>query len=205
MLLRNSVAAVLALVALAVPAAARADAAPPCRIPPGTPAAADAARVQSLVFAGPGAAVQRVLGRQFAGAWVHPSDGTWYAGVAPGALSVEAAQQAIGAQLGVGPDADLLRERLRVVAEPYAWADLKSVRDKVFKAFSKQKWDVGFTAGVGCSMSDHWRVEIMLFKDSGKFIALATKVIAQRYGGERVIVRRLSSAPPRVVSVSPPR
>src|SRR3954449_8424691 len=100
MLLRNSVAAVLALVALAVPAAARADAAPPCRIPPGTPAAADAARGpthaspapgspvaadaarwQSLVFAGPGAAVQRVLGPQFAGAWVHPSDGTWYAGV----------------------------------------------------------------------------------------------------------------------------
>src|SRR3954451_19000831 len=203
MQLRRGVSAALALAALAFPAAARADAGAPCRIPPGTPAAADASRVQSLVFAGPGAAVQRVLGRQYAGAWVHPSDGSWYAGVAPGALSVEAAQQAIGAQLGVGPDADLLRERLRVVAEPYAWADLKSVRDQLFKAFSKQRWDVGFTSGVGCSMSANWRVEVMLFKDSGKFITLATKVMAQRYGGDRVIVRRLDAAAPRVVAVSP--
>src|SRR4051794_34824200 len=203
MLLRNSVAAALALVALAVPAAARADAAPPCRIPPGTPAAVDAARVQALFTAGAGAKVEPLLGRQFAGAWLHPSDGTWYAGVAPGAVSVEAAQATIAAQLGDGPDADFLRERLRVVAEPYAWSDLKAVRDTLFKTFSKQKWDVGFTSGVGCSMSDNWRVEVMLFKDSGKFVTLATKVMAQRYGGDRVIVRRLNGAPPRVVSVSP--
>src|SRR3954465_11179442 len=204
MLLRRGVSAALVFAALAFPVAARADAGAPCRIPPGTPAAADAPRVQSLVFNGPGAAAERVLGRQFAGTWLRPSDGTWYAGVAPGGLGVEGAQQAIGAQLGVGPDADLLRERLRVVAEPYAWADLKSVRDKITKAFGRQKWDVAYTAGVRCSMSDNWRVEIMLFKDSGKFITLATKVIAQRYGGERVIVRRLNSAHPRVVS-APPR
>jgi len=203
MQLRRGVSAALALAALAFPVAARADAGAPCRIPPGTSAAADAPRVQSLVFGGPGASVQQVLGRQFAGTWVHPSDGTWYAGVGPGAVSVEAAQQAIGAQLGTGPDADFLRERLRVVAEPYAWADLKTVRDKVFRAFSKQKWDIGFTAGVGCTMSDSWRVEVMLFKDSGKFVTLATKVMAQRYGGDRVIVRRLNSAAPRVISVSP--
>src|SRR3954453_5858765 len=191
MQLRRGVSAALALAALAFPVAARADAGAPCRIPPGPSAVADPA------------AAQQVLGRQFAGTWVHPSDGTWYAGVGPGAVSVEAAQEAIGAKLGTGPDADFLRERLRVVAEPYAWADLKTVRDKVFKAFSKQKWDIGFTAGVGCTMSDTWRVEVMLFKDSGKFVTLATKVIAQRYGGDRVIVRRLNSAPPRVVSVSP--
>ena len=203
MQLRRGVSAALALAALAFPAAARADAGAACRIPPGTPAAADASRVQSLVFNGPGAMAERVLGGQFAGAWVHPSDGTWYAGVAPGSISVDAAQQAIGAQLGVGPDADFLRERLRVVAEPYAWADLKTARDALSKAFSKQKWDVGMTSGIGCSMSDNWRVEVMLFKDSGKFITLAMKVMAQRYGGDRVIVRRLSSAPPRIVSVSP--
>jgi hypothetical protein len=203
MLLRRGVSAALVFAALAFPVAARADAGAPCRIPPGTPAVADAPRVQSLVFNGPGATAERLLGRQFAGTWLHPSDGTWYVGVAPGGLGVEGAQQAIGAQLGVGPDADFLRERLRVVAEPYAWADLKAVRDNLFKAFSKQQWDVGFTSGVGCSMSDSWRVEVMLFKDSGKFVTLATKVMAQRYGGDRVIVRRLNSAAPRVISVSP--
>src|SRR3954462_12476369 len=144
MLLRRGVSAALALLALAVPAAAQADAAPPCRIPPGTPAAADAPRVQSLVFNGPGAAAERVLGRQFAGIWLHPSDGTWYAGVAPGALSLDAARATIAAQLGDAPAAGLLRGRLRVVSEPYAGADLKAVRDKLFTAFSKQKWDVGF-------------------------------------------------------------
>src|SRR4051794_4097022 len=202
MLLRNSVAAALALVALAVPAAARADAAPPCRIPPGTPAAVDAARVQALFTAGAGAKVEPLLGRQFAGAWLHPSDGTWYAGVAPGAVSVEAAQATIAAQLGDGPDADFLRQRLRVVAEPYAWADLRAARDKVFKALAKQKWDVARTAGIGCSMSESWRVEIVLFNDASKFVTLATKVIAARHGA-RVVVRRLNTAPPRVVAVSP--
>src|SRR3954454_6309878 len=123
MLLRRGVSAALVFAALAFPVAARADAGAPCRIPPGTPAAADAPRVQSLVFNGPGAAAERVLGRQFAGTWLHPSDGTWYAGVAPGALSLDAARATIAAQLGDGPDADLLRERLRVVSEPYAWAD----------------------------------------------------------------------------------
>ena len=107
----------------------------------------------------------------------------------------------VGADLSVPPGGE--RERLRVVAEPYAWADLKVARDQLTKAFGKQKWDVGYTAGIGCTMSDSWHVEVLLFKDSGKFITLATKVLAQRYGGDKVIVRRLTTAPPRVVSVSP--
>jgi len=203
--LRRGVTAALALLALAVPTAARADAAPSCRIPPGTPVAPDAARVQSLVATGVGSDVEPTLGAQYAGMWLHPSDGTWYAGIAPGALTVEAAQALIGERVGtrLSPaDADFLRERLRVVAEPYAWADLRAVRDQVFRAIDGQKWDVGVTAGIGCSASDAWRVEVLLFNDASKFVTLATKVITGRHG-DRVILRRLNTAPPKIVSVSP--
>src|SRR3954464_51186 len=168
-MLRKCVVLALAAATLAIPAAARANTAPACLITPVSTQSAEAARLDRLVTTGLGQAVEPALGDQYAGAWLKLTEGTWYAGVAPGALDLAAAQVKLGELIASrlqGDDAAFVTERLCVVAEPYSWPELRAVQTQLWTELGADSTSIGVAAGIGCATSDAWRVEVTYFSDS---------------------------------------
>lgn len=224
---RVGVAFAVALVSGALaglPARASADELPPCRIggtggdpaatghlgtlahpsamrPVGSPSSAPPAKPDAVEDA------KAYLGSQFAMFWLQSRETAWYIGVAPGRISVDEARAHIVRYIDAyyaPDDATTLREGLRVIAEPYGQAELAGVRDRLSTEAKMQDWGVAFGVGIGCSLSDSWRVELTLFSDSPEDVVAEARELAAPYGDRVRVVRTDLGAPVATEIVAPP-
>jgi hypothetical protein len=179
----------LALLALGAPAAASADdGVPVCRLDPETPASA---RVDILVDEGLASHTEALAGGQYTAAWLGPGDAGWFVGIAPGPDTLDAVAARLADYIAATykpEDAQFLRERLHVVAQPYSKAEL----DRVQAALVAQAIPLGVTwsLGEGCQDTDGYRVEFHLFDNATGGIFAAAQRMAAPYG-DMVVVRRL--------------
>lgn len=134
---------VLLFALLATPAQAQDP--PACRIT-GGPYDADPQYGRMGQLAQPVAAdAEAWLGEQWGTFWTQGRDGNWYVGVAPGPGSVESARAGILERVEArydGEDAALLRDRLRVVEQPYGYPELRRIQGELANQ-SEGRWAVG--------------------------------------------------------------
>ncbi len=116
------------------------------------------------LLAGASEEARAVLGQQIAGYWLN--DG-WDMGVAPGPLTVESAQTAIGERIAARfppGDAEYLMSTFELHAMPYSDAELRPIEAEIYAAMEGS--DFLWTAGIGCLDGEAWRVEVGLYDDA---------------------------------------
>jgi hypothetical protein len=178
---------------------AGAEEVPACRIDGTTWPAPDFDRVLQLAASGPAADAKQMLGAQFAFFWGQSRDSGWYVGVAPGPVSVDAARayllERVDAQYS-GADAELLRDRLHVIAQPYGQAELYAIQEELFDELVRANWEVGWIMGASCAHSDAWRLELGFFDGSSDAELAAARELTAKWG-DRVLVLMVPGGPPR--------
>ena len=202
-------AAVAASLLIAVPATATADEPPACRIDGDAPLPPDDFnRMLDLAATGPVPDARQMFGPQFAFFWGQSRDLGWYVGVAPGPIDLEAARAYLLERVDVhysGEDAQLLRERLHVVSQPYGEPELRAIQKELADELVRANWGVGWALSVSCTHSDAFRVELELFNASSDSQFEEARRLAARWG-DRVIVVRLPWGPPHPdIGLMPPR
>jgi hypothetical protein len=154
------------------------------------------------------AAARQALGPQFALLWLDDRRQGWDIGVAPGALDLDQARNAIVAELRSrvsADDAAHLAGTLYVEPEPYSEADLRAVQQAILTQISAADLGVGLTVGVGCTLSDAFRVEVELFNDSSPATIDAVKSILAPFGDRALLDVKATGRPVTDVGVAPAR
>jgi hypothetical protein len=135
---------------------------------------------------------KKYLGRQYTAQWLQPADAGWYVGVAPGRRSLAQVRTWLAARVAkhfTGSEADLIRERMHVIRQPYGLTELQKVGNQV--------WDIlrmdgpgNWTGDDACTLSDAYRTEITLYEDSTQADVEAVRKQLARFG-DRVRVTRV--------------
>jgi hypothetical protein len=199
--------ALLLVAAALVPASAGADDPPACRVGGGPPDY-QARLVPLLRLAEADGAGRQALGPQFALMWLDNRRQGWDIGVAPGALDLDQARDAIVAQLRSrvsADDAAQLASTLHVEPEPYGEADLRAVQQAIVTQMSAANLGVGSSVGVGCTLSDAFRVEVELYNDSSPATVDAVKSIVAPFGDRALLDVKTTGPPVLTVGVVPAR
>lgn len=197
----------LVLLTVVAPQVASAQERSPCTFDGGsTDPGREYARLGRLVSDGPGPDLPGTLGSQYAKWWLQPRDHNWYVGLAPGSMDLETARarilERVDAHYG-GDEARLLRDRLRVVEQPYGHAELSAIQEELVAQVVDRRWGVGWALGIGCQASPAWRVEFTLYNDSSDAVFEEARSLAAKYG-DRVRLQRMSSSPPIPVPAAAP-
>lgn len=197
---RVLVLAVLAAALAQIPATASAEAWPACRVGDGPSEYQD--RLNPFMHDAE-AAARRLLGPQFVMLWLDTRRQGWDVGVAPGALSIDQARDALVADLRSrlsAADADVLIGALHVEPQPYGEADLRAAQDAIFTALRAAVPEALFVAGATCQHSDAIRVEVELWRDSARTPELIERVraVLAPFGDRALLV--VSDAGPPVVN-----
>ena len=169
---RAAMATVVSAVALgALPAAARAEG---CVIGGGS--TAYQAALTPLITApnngdgplypggGGAGAAREALGAQYTALWMSDVDQGWAVGLAPGALDLDAARDAIRTALThrfTADDVTFLMRTLKVHAQPFSEAELRVAQTQAEGIVAALPFTAGST-GLGCRLSDSFRVEVRL-------------------------------------------
>ena len=145
------------------------------------------------------------LGEQFGGFWLQPRDGSWYLGLAPGAVTAEElrrrALELVDARHD-GEDEQRLRDRLRVFEQPYGEPELRRIQDELTRKAGERGWNVAWVVVVGCQHSDTWRVEWELYSDASADVVEEARALAEPYGDRVRIVHLRDMEPPRLTAES---
>jgi hypothetical protein len=128
------------------------------------------------------AAARQAVGSQFTMLWFSNRDQGWDIGLAPGALTLDQARDAIIAQLSTalaGDDVALLANTLHVVPQPYNEAELDEAKASILGQLTAAPLGAAWGLGVGCRSADAWRVDVQLFNDSTPAtVEAVTRIIA---------------------------
>jgi hypothetical protein len=190
---------VAALTAAASPAAARADDVPACRVGGGPYAYQYQARLGPLLSAGAEDGARQALGPQFAVLWLNARQQGWDVGLAPGALTVDQARAAISEQLRTRfstEDVAYLDSTLHVEPQPYSSATLQQTQDEILRQLVAANLGVGWSAWVGCQLSDAFRVEVSMYTDSSPEVIARVREIVAPFG-DLVRLEVSAGLPPR--------
>jgi hypothetical protein len=113
-------------------------------------------------------AAKRYLGAQYTAQWMQPADAGWYVGVAPGKRSLEQVRTWLARRVAArfeGSERALVRSRMHVIRQPYGIAELNEVGSQVWDILRRdgpRTW----TGNDACTLSDAYRSEITLYRDS---------------------------------------
>jgi hypothetical protein len=146
---------------------------------------ADGDRMMRLLN-GPSDEIEAILGDQFAGYWMSRRDQGWDMGLAPGAMSLEQARAAIDDLLHqrlAADDADFLMRTFTLYAQPYGYAELRSVLDPLDAQLAEALGDrIFWQAGIGCLDGEAHRVEVGLYSDATPDDIAKVRELAAPYG-----------------------
>ena len=118
---------------------------------------------------GAGNLAREAVGAQFSGFWLNNAVQGWVVGLAPGPLDPAAARAAILQRVAAhytAAETAHLSERLHVDPQPYGEADLHATEEAVSATLGTEARGTYWGTGIGCTLSDHRRVEVSVYPPS---------------------------------------
>lgn len=118
---------------------------------------------------GAGNLARDTLGVQFSGFWLSNAVQGWVVGLAPGPLDPAAARAAVLERVAAhytAAETAHLSERLHVDPQPYGDADLHATEQAVAATLGTEARATYWGTGIGCTLSDHHRVEVSVYPPS---------------------------------------
>jgi hypothetical protein len=143
-----------------------------------------------------GPEVRKHLGAQYTALWMQPDDAGWYVGVAPGRRSLAATRAWLRERIArhfSGSEAALIRSRMHVVKQPYGLKELREVGNKVWDILRVESHPANWSGDEACTLSDAYRSEVTLYKDSNETTLRDVKDLLAEFG-DRVRVTRVDYA-----------
>jgi len=150
--------------------------------------------------------VRDELGGQAGAVGLDNARGTFFVRFSPGPLDAAAVHERFVRAVERSVPAehiDVIRPRLRVVAQTYPQAELMDLQRSFYDRLRAERPDVPASGGVGCWKSDDVRLEVGVYDTSGEEGEAAVRQMAAEYG-DRILVFRQQGGPPAPASLPAP-